>query len=185
VAAAGQAPDPLQLAADVAIPFEQEALLHATSAPTSPTHAVVVTPSHAPALHAFVPVAARHGGRLPFGAPRTALHLPIAPGRLHAEHWSVHAESQQTPSAQWPEAQSASFVHIWSSAETHCPVALHDRVPVHESGSAAFVTAVHTPGVAGRLHAWQVLQEVVSQHVPSTQFPVSQSAAVVQVPPRK
>jgi hypothetical protein len=86
VIGAGQEPDPLQRAANIAVPFAHEASLQATSAPTSPTHAVVVTPSHAPALHAFVPVAARHAGRPLRGAPETALHLPMAPARLHAAH---------------------------------------------------------------------------------------------------
>jgi len=45
----------------------------------------------------------------PGGLPATVVQLP--PAMLHAWHVPLHAESQQTPSAQWPESQSPSRTH--------------------------------------------------------------------------
>jgi hypothetical protein len=86
VIAAGHAPLPLQLAARVTVPFVHEASRQAVPAPTRPRHAVAVSPSHAAALHAFRSTAARHAGRPFRGAPVATLHLPTAPGMLHAVH---------------------------------------------------------------------------------------------------
>jgi hypothetical protein len=181
----GQAPLPSQVAARVTVPFVHDVSRQEVGAPTSPVHAAVVTPSHAPALHAFAPIAAWQGGRPLRGAPATALHFPTAPGRLQASHCPVHAELQHTPSAQKPDAQSASVAQAWSRPPVHCPAALHDRAPVHESGSGPFFTAEQTPGLPARLHASHVPHDALSQHAPSTHEPVSQSAPLEQVPPRK
>jgi hypothetical protein len=185
IVSAGQVPLPSQFAAEVAVPSAHEAARHAVSAPASPTQATVVTPSHAAALHTFAPTAARQEGRPFRGAPLTGVHLPGAPGRLHASHWPVQTASQQTPSTQWLAAHSASLVHVWASPAAHCPEALHPFWGlVHVSGSGPLMTAEQTPGFGARLHAWHVPHAALSQHVPSTQLPVSQSVPTEQVPPR-
>jgi hypothetical protein len=95
----------------------------------------------------------------------------------------VHDELQQTPSVQKPLAQAEADVHVCATAGLQMPVASHALVPVHESGSGAFVTDVHVPGSFAPLHVWHVPHAAVSQQVPSTQFPDPQSAPVEHVPP--
>jgi hypothetical protein len=98
VCAAGQCPAPSQEAARVATPFAQEGPRHcetgyAQAAPLMPLQA----PPHPEPSEA-------QAGREPRGAPATAVHAPMLPGTLHAWHCPLQAWSQQTPSAQWPEA---------------------------------------------------------------------------------
>jgi hypothetical protein len=51
-----------------------------------------------------------HAARVPRGAPVTAAQVPsFAPS--HASHAPVQATSQQTPSTQWPLAQTTSALH--------------------------------------------------------------------------
>jgi hypothetical protein len=96
---------------------------------------------------------------------------------------------------QEPLAQSEGTVHVLPEAALHWPSASHVIPPVQLSGSCAFVTALHTPGVATGpgeggpgssdatwSQAWQA-PHVVSQHTPSTQWPVSHCASAVQAAP--
>lgn len=79
-----------------------------------------------------------------------APHSPSAPAvfRLAAQAWQrpVHAESQQTPSTQWPDAQCARVVHASPLLEsgTHAKDAAsqkkpawHDASDVQDDGHAA------------------------------------------------
>jgi hypothetical protein len=112
---------------------------HAVDAPAA-GHAPL--PSHVPAGVATpdVQVAARHvvvaggyvqSGEVPLQTPAQtersvrqnvrlpgtwAMTGPHAPAALHASHAPVHPALQQTPSAQWPLAQSAEVTHAWPSA---------------------------------------------------------------------
>ena len=95
VCAAGQLPAPSQPAASVATPPEHDGERQLVADPGK-AHCVGLLPSHAPA-HAPAPP---HAGRLPTGAPVTFEQLPIAPARLHAWHWPLHALLQHTPSTQ-------------------------------------------------------------------------------------
>ena len=47
-----------------------------------------------------------HGSLFGMGAPRTGEHLPTDPAATQVRHWPSQAESQQTPSAQNPDAHS-------------------------------------------------------------------------------
>jgi hypothetical protein len=64
-----------------------------------------VAPQVVPALSQLV--------REPWAAPVTGEHLPTLPGTSHAAHWSVQAESQQTPSVQKLLRQSLFAAHVW------------------------------------------------------------------------
>jgi len=95
---AGQRPAPSQAAASVATPALQLAPRHcavgyAQAAPFAPSQ----RPPQADPSEA-------HAWRLPCGAPSTGAQTPALPGTSQAWHWPLHAWSQQTPSAQNPEA---------------------------------------------------------------------------------
>ena len=128
-------------------------------------------PSHVPA-HAPLPV---QEGRLPCGAPATAVHAPTLPTASHASHWPVQAELQHTPSTQWPELHSASLKQPvpFATCATHTPAA--HQVPAAQSALEAQLPAHEVePHVYGEqltvCSAWQA---------PSP----SQWAASVAVPP--
>jgi hypothetical protein len=175
----------LHPAARTATPPPHDAARHIVSSFTKPAHVERSTPSQLAALHTFPPTAPRHGGRPARGAPETAMHIPDFPGSLHASHGPVHAPSQQTPSAQKPEAQSEALVHVFARMGLQTPVPSHAFMPAQVSGSGAPVTAAQTPGLAGRLHAWHFPHAALSQQVASTQWPVSQSASFAHAPARK
>jgi len=82
VCRAGQAPAPSQVAEVVATPSLQAAARQASPAPGK-EHAEREVPSQAPP-HAEPSLA--HASRAPWGAPATAVHVPIAPGASHASH---------------------------------------------------------------------------------------------------
>jgi hypothetical protein len=93
------------------------------------------------------------------GSPTIGTHLPSEPPLLHASHAPLHAESQQTPSAQCPDA--------------HSPSALH-AVPFRFA---------HKPLVLPALHDLPAPQEPTLQQTPSVQNPLEQVLASVQVVP--
>ncbi len=107
VVVAPQAPEPLQLAADVATPAAQPGPAHSVVAPGN-VHAARLVPSHAPA-QTPVPV---HAVRDPTGAPVAGEQVPSRPGTLHASHWPSQAVSQHTPSTHWPDVHSSVVAHI-------------------------------------------------------------------------
>jgi hypothetical protein len=65
-------------------------------------------PSHTPPQ--TVP-SVEHASREPLGEPVTGVQMPPPFGRLHASHWPVQDERQQTPSAQKLEAHSEPLLH--------------------------------------------------------------------------
>ena len=75
----------------------------------------------------------------------------------------VQAESQHTPSAQKPLAQSVEREQVCPIAALHAPAALHVWLPKHSDTSSLFVTG----------HAWQAVLHAVEQHTPSTQNPLA------------
>jgi hypothetical protein len=157
VAAAGHEPAPLQPAAAVAVPLEQEALRHDVELPGY-AHAVRSEPLQLPP-HADPSLA--HAGRPPDGAPLTGEQVPVDPARLHASHCPEHALLQQTPSVQLPDVHWLEARHV---APFAC-FAAHDpalqKSPVTQSASDAHVVkqlvAPHTNGahavVVGVPHA--------------------------------
>jgi hypothetical protein len=98
-AASAHWPFPLQVAAAVAVPFAHEAARHIISAPGKPRHALGSMPSQDSAAHT-PPVPVEHAARMPWGAPRTGVHVPGVFARSHASHCPVQAALQQTPSTQ-------------------------------------------------------------------------------------
>ena len=83
-----------------------------TSAPTNPTHELVLfSPSQVVALHFSPPVAPGQAARGACGIPTTGEQVPTDVETSHAWHWSVQALSQQTPSTQKPDAQVFVCVH--------------------------------------------------------------------------
>ena len=94
---------------------------------------------------------------------------------------------QQTPSAQWPLAQSVNAVHAWPSSALHCWVASQARSlgQVSLSGWPA-CTLLHVPALPGTLHDLHLplhCAAVCAQQTPSTQFPDLQLDAVAAVQP--
>jgi len=115
------------------------------------------------------------------GAPLTATQVPGLAASAQASQAPVQATLQQTPSAQKPLTHWLAAVHTCPAFSLQEPVASHDFVLVQLSVSSTLVTATHVPPPP--VHAWQVPHEAVPQQVPSTQAPVAQSEAAVQVCP--
>jgi len=83
-------------------------------------HEPVVTPSQVGPHLVPAPVP-EHAGRVPWGAPTTAVHLPTLPPTSHAWHAPPQAVSQQTPSTQLPDPHSEPAVHAVPLAFVQCP----------------------------------------------------------------
>jgi len=101
-AAVVQAPEPLQTDEVVALPPVQVAAVQMVES-SGNVQAAALTPSHCPLQIPVPPQAVRVGS----GAPFSAMHLPIDPASLQDWHCPSHLPSQQTPSAQYPEAHVA------------------------------------------------------------------------------
>ena len=150
-------------------------------------------PSHRPPPHSLA-------GSVPATA---AVQAPALPGRLHASHGPAHALPQHTPSAQWPDAQSAALKQVapscrsgtqvpneqWLPAlqsessrhgDSQLDIPLQVAAPHSPAGSVPAAYGVQPPTSPGTLHASQVPSHALSQHTPSTQWPDAQSAVVVQ-----
>jgi hypothetical protein len=173
VCIAGQAPFPSQLAAKTAVPPVQLSERHdvvgyAQLARFVPSH----EPPHAPPAPAHAAWTA---------APFTAEQVPTLPVCAHASHWPVHAVSQQTLSAQNPLTHWVAVVQLCPAFSLHAPFASQVLVPLQTPGSSALVIATQVPPPP--VQAWHVPQEALPQQCPSTQFPLVQSDATVQVSP--
>jgi len=99
VAATVHAPDPLHTEAVVALPPVQLAAVQ-TVLPSGKAHAIRLVPSHCP-LQVPVPP---QPVRVASGAPFNGEHFPSELASLQDSHWPSHLPSQQTPSAQYPDA---------------------------------------------------------------------------------
>jgi len=125
--------------------------------------------------------------------------VPAKPGRSHRSQALPQAESQQTPSAQKPEAQSAARVQAWPGASfctqalpTHSapgaqsavllqptaqlPVAVH-RAPEQSGSAVPASTGAQVPFTLPSQRA-QAPPQRDSQQVPSTQNPGAQAASL-------
>ena len=106
---------------------------------------------------------------------------------MHA--WQVLEQPvlQHTPSVHWALAHSPATLHAWPSALLkQAPVPSHSWLPHSLSGSVDPVTFAHVPSdppVFAAVHAWQVLEQPVSQHTPSAHCPLRHSPAPVHAPP--
>jgi hypothetical protein len=129
-------------------------------APFGNEHVARVTPSHV-APHVPEPA---HATRDPCGIPVTAVHVPAI--LSHASHCPVHAESQQNPSTQCALAQLEDAEHDVPFVALHTPVASHVLMPVHVSGSDAFITATHAP--VPETHVMHVPLHAPEQQTPSS-----------------
>ena len=177
VCAAGHAPLPSQLAANVATPAAQDADRHEVLAPGE-AHVVRFVPSQLPPQ--VVP-APEHAACPVRGAPVTAVHVPLLLASPHDSQAPPHAALQQNPSAQKPLPHWLAAVHACPAFSLHIPVGSQLFVPLQLSASSALFTATHVPPPP--VQAWQAPQEAMPQQCPSTQFPLVQSAAAEHVCP--
>jgi hypothetical protein len=104
----------------------------------------------------------------------TATQVPPPP--VHAWQLAHDAVPQQWPSTHAPLVHSAAPVHVWPLAFLHAPAASQACIPLQVS-SMADLTALHVPGAAARLQAWQVPAQAALQQYPSAQNPLVHSAA--------
>jgi hypothetical protein len=98
---------------------------------------------------------------VPCGAPVTGVQMPGLPDTSHASHCPSQARSQQTPSMQWPLAQSVPDAHF---------VAL----PLRQPPGFALVAAPH---------AAPALQAGTVQQTPSVQCPAAHWSSPVHATP--
>src|SRR5205823_2272106 len=86
--------------------------------------------------------------------------------QLGARHWIVgYAHAEGFVPSQVPPQEEPSVAHAF-------------RPPC-----GAPATAVHVPAVPARSHAWHWPSQAVSQHTPSTQWPLPHWSAAPHVPP--
>lgn len=111
-------------------------------------------------------------------------------------HWNVEAAAELNWPV-WAMAPTASepFVQIEAPQDVPAARALHAPAPSqpparhvataegHAASAALSGLAKHVPAWLLTLQAWHVPQDGVPQHTLSTQFPLPQSAAALQVDP--
>ena len=114
VVAIVQAPEPLHTDALVALPAVQLAAVQ-TVLLSGNAQAIRLVPSHCP-LQVPVPP---HAVRVARGAPFNAVHFPSELASLQDSHWPSHFPSQQTPSAQYPDAHEVPEEQL---APFGCPI---------------------------------------------------------------
>jgi hypothetical protein len=85
----------------------------------------------------------------------------------------LQAVAQQTPSAQFPDTQSAAAEHVCPVFFLQAPVALQLLTPMQLSGSSAFLMATQVPP---EVQAWQAPHDGEPQQNPSTQALLVHSA---------
>ena len=102
-------PDPLHTSlADEVVPFTHVGATHTVPAECS---AQLRLPEQLPFVPQVEAGCAAHSlsGSVPSGIAR---HCPSAEGELHVSQAPAHAESQHTPSTQWPDAHCAGLPHV-------------------------------------------------------------------------
>jgi len=103
-----------------------------------------------------------------------AVQVPTEPADAHASQVPSQAVSQQTPSAQWPVAQSPSALQLepwatgWQVPELQAPV-LHAVVEAPQLASQSPVLVLHA------WSGWQSLASPQPQVPPARQMPLAQS----------
>ena len=130
-----------------------------------------VAPEHVPTSSWFAP---------------TNEQTPSAAGRLHALHVSAQAVLQQRPSTQCPLRQSVSAPQALLSFDLHAPRASHDFAPLQTFAglvSSIETRTVQVPAVPIALQVRHAAVHALSQHTPSAQKPLTQSAASAHVCP--
>jgi len=195
------APAPLQVDTCVSVLPLQVYAPHGLAVPGY-EQAVVVTPSQRRAQSVPTPVPPHEARDVPCGAPFTGVHVPTNPATSHAEHWSVHALLQHTPSTQAfevhcpPSVQTSPFGFFGTQVEdehqltaSHCAFAEQDvpqlpfahRNPEQPArvGGGVPVTLVQVPDV----QVTQAPVQAVSQQMPRTQLPVLHAAPPAQTLP--
>jgi hypothetical protein len=176
VRAAGQEPVPVQNSASVATPLAHEAERHWTLEPGSEQDCVLM-PLHVPVQAVPSP---GQSGRFPTGAPVTAEHVPIEPGRLQASHCPEQSSLQQTPSTQ------NAVVH-WSlpvQGAPGSPLGVQVPLAVQKSPCVQSVSAAHFVRHAVEPHTnWPHDWVAAAGHVAlvPVQFEGSVSTPFVQV----
>jgi hypothetical protein len=82
------------------------------------------------------------------------VQTPTEPSRSQAAHASVHARSQQTPCAQWPDAHVASPLHAPPARRcvVQVPVEVSQKAPAAQSASRVHVVLHETAPHANMPH---------------------------------
>jgi hypothetical protein len=90
-----------------------------------------------------------------------------------ARHSPVHAESQQTPSAQKPFTHWLFCVQPTPLPRRQAPAPLQTLVPV-QLGESCWLSGMlaQVPTLPGRLQVWHVPLQLLLQQTPSTQLPL-------------
>lgn len=109
------------------------------------------------------------------------MHLPaVPPPTSQVRQVSAQALSQQTRSAQWPEAHSLGAEQVLPSAARQAPPPSHALVPVHVPSVSPLPTGAQEPRLPGRSQDRQFVVQSLPQQVPSTHSPELHSAGAAQ-----
>src|SRR5262249_21688281 len=103
----------------------------------------------------------------------TMVHVPTRPGSKHDEHASVHAVSQQRPSAQCCDPQSISILQAWPA-----PHFLQFEPPQSISLSSPFVTPSEQLAHVAPKQYSPAVQPAIGWLVQVTQAPVASQTPV-------
>jgi len=162
--------------------------LHAVSQQTPSTQKPL---PHCPLLAHVWPPISRHVPpkqaeltvQVPSVAPLgTVWHVPTDPATLHELQFVLHEVSQHTPSTQLPLPHWPALEQIWPLVSMQLPPKQAD-VPVQVPSAAPLGTVWQIPMDPDRLQELQFVLHVVSQHTPSTQFPLPHWPPPVQIWP--
>ncbi len=160
------------------MPSAQLPLAH--SAPAAQGEPLTLSAQAPEPLHDAEPLHSSSGSSLIAMAP----HAPSAPppffAEVHAWQIPVHGPLQQTPSTQLPVTHSAPVAQAWPFATWQVPAPQLSRPAHSPSGSVPVRTSPQVPSdpapFSAEVHAWQVPAQALSQHTPSVQKPLAQSA---------
>ena len=122
----------------------------------------------------------------------TLAHTPSTPlplrAAVHAWHAPLQAESQQTPSAHCPVAQSPAPVQDAPIDFLQVPLPSQPVAPAHAPSGIPTPTLPQMPSAPEPFraaeHAWHAPPHAESQQTPSVHCPVAQSPAPVQPRPK-
>lgn len=146
-----------------------------------PTQPLPFLSLHAPAVSQVLVAAGQVSGSSAF---LTIVQVPALPVSEHEEQVSVHAEPQQIPSGQKPDAHADGEEQAWAFFSLHAPAALHVLLAAGQvSGSSAALTELQIPLLADCVHEKHAPVQDVSQQRPSTQRPEAHAVPEEQVVP--
>jgi hypothetical protein len=119
------------------------------------------------------------GSSFPVG---TWAQVPSELLRLHCMQVPLQSVLQQTPSAQWPLAQSAKLLQMWPGRALHWWLGSQDWSLGQVSSGRPAGTGLQVPALPATLQAMQVPEQSAldtAQQTPSTQNPEAQDDAAL------